>query len=222
MVFLGVMGAFFVDDWKSARQDGAMEVQYLQRMAEDLRGDSATMAGTWTRALEAKSGAMRVVGPYVRGQTRVVGDTLAFIHAVGLVGSGGFTAWQFSTPTMNDLEATGNLRVIRNAELRSGIVEYYRYLDMQLARIQARLPIYPMAVHALIPSEARDDIDMAMLREWNVGRALTRLRTEAFQDTFDQEANSAMFQATILPLLRAGNNDLLAAVATELQRLGGG
>ena len=220
MVFLGVMGAFFVDDWRSAREDRAMEVQYLQRMAEDLRGDSATMARNWTRALGVKLEAMRTVGPFIRGQTRVVGDTLAFISSVAAAGAGGFTAWQFQTPTMDDLKSTGNLRVIENTELRGAIVRYYRYLDSENARIQGRLPIYPMAVHALIPAEARENMDMAMVREWGVERILARIRTEGFRDTFDQESNSAMFQQSTLPRLQEEANRLLGQITAELRRLG--
>lgn len=220
MVFLGVMGAFFVDDWRSARQDRAMEVQYLQRMSEDLRGDSATMAVNWIRSLDLKLAAMERIGPYVRGQTRVVGDTLDFAQNVAAAGAGGFTAWQFQTPTMDDLKSTGNLRVIRDPQLRAHIVEYHRSLDSQVARVQGRLPLYPLAVHALIPAEARDRMDMAMVREWGAERMLARVRSEAFQDIFDQEANSAMFQATILPQLREANNRLLEQTVLELRRLG--
>lgn len=189
-----------------------MEAQYLERLAEDLRGDSAVMARNWSRSLEVKMEAIHTVGPFVRGQTRSVGDTLAFFRAVAAAGAGGFTAWQFQTPTMDDLRSTGNLRVIQDPELRGAIVDYYRGLDGQIARIQARLPIYPMAVHALLPSEARDAMDMEMVRRWGVERILSRIRAEDFQDTFNQEANSALFQLSVLPSLRERTNDLLARV----------
>ena len=179
------------------------------------------MARNWSRALDVKLEAMRTAGPYIRGQTSFVGDTLALITAVSAAGAGGFTAWQFQTPTMDDLKSTGNLRVIQNPELRGAIVEYYRFLDSQTARIQGRLPIYPLAVHALIPAEARGDMDMAMLREWGVERMLARIRSEAFRDIFDQEMNSAMFQALVLPGLAEDTVRLLGQITAELQRLGG-
>ena len=219
MVFLGVLGAFGVENWRISREERAMGVQYLQRLAEDLRGDSATMAGNWSRALDVKMEAMRAVGPFVRGQTRSVGDTLAFMTALAAAGAGGFTAWQFQTPTMDDLRSTGNLRVIGDPELRGAIVDYYRGLDAQAGRIRGRLPIYPMAVHALIPAEARDAMDMEMVRGWGVDRVLSRVRSEEFQDTFNQEVNSGLFQLSVLPSLLDRTNDLLARVEAALAAL---
>lgn len=220
MVFLGVMAAFAVEGWRTDREERAQERQYLERLAADLRSDSATIDRNWTRALEIKVSAIQAIGPYVRGQSREIGDTLAFIQAVAMVGAGGFTAWAFQTPTMEDLTATGNLRLIRDTALRAAISEHYRLIDSQKQRIAGRLPFYPMAVHALFPAEARSDLTMELLRAYGVGRILARIRTESFQDVLNQEENSALFQTSVLPGLGVATRELLVAVDAERARLG--
>jgi len=220
MVFLGVMGAFVVEGWRQDREDRETEVQYLERLAADLRRDSTTIENGWAPALERKLGAMREIEPFVRGRTREVGDTLAFIRNVALAGAGGFTAWNFDTPTWDDLTATGNLRLVHDPGLRDAIVSYYRFLDTETDRVQARLPIYPMAVHALIPAEVRDDVTMELLRSWDLRRILTRVRGDAFVDTLNQEYNSAVFQQLEVVRFREATHGLLRAVEGELGRHG--
>lgn len=144
MVFLGVMGAFMVEGWRAEREERPQEVLYLERLAVDLRQDSSTFDGGWIPALERKLAAMEAVGPYARGQTRSVGDTLAFLENVAAAGAGGFTAWAFDLPTFDDLMATGNLRLIEDAELRSRVVGHYRGIQVQRDRIITRISGYPM------------------------------------------------------------------------------
>lgn len=220
VVFLGVMSAFFVENWRTNREERTQERQYFDRLAADLRSDSATIDGSWSRALEVKLAAIRTIGPYVRGATEELEDTLAFARSVAAAGAGGFTAWAFQTPTMEDLSATGNLRLIRDGTLRGAIVEHYRLLDTQTARVTGRLPLYPMAVHAISPAEMRDSVTMDLLREWGLRRLLARVRTQEFQDVLNQEFNSAVFQVSVLPGLRDSTGRLLVAVEAERRRLG--
>jgi hypothetical protein len=221
MVFLGVMGAFLVDEWRERHEERAQEILYLERLVVDLRQDSSTIDAGWTPALERKLGAIAAIAPYARGRTRMVGDTLAFLRNVALAGAGGFTAWAFDTPTFDDLMTTGNLRLIRNADLRARIVAHYRGVEVEQARITARLPGYPNAVHAIFPAEERDAITMESVRDFGADRALVRIRTEVFVDLLNREYNSAVFQRTVVPRLRASTVETLGAVEEELVRLGG-
>jgi hypothetical protein len=219
MVFLGVMGAFLVDGWREHHEERAQEILYLERLAVDLRQDSATVDGGWAPALERKLGAIAAIAPYARGRTRVVGDTLAFLRNVALAGAGGFTAWHFDTPTFDDLMTTGNLRLIRDADLRAGVVGHYRNLEVQLDRVTARISGYPNAVHAIFPAEERDSITMESVRDFGADRALARIRSEAFVDVLNREYNSAVFQRWVIPPIRKSTLETLEAVEGELERL---
>lgn len=221
MVFLGVMGAFLVDGWREHHEERAQEILYLERLVTDLRQDSATIEAGLIPQVERKLDAIAAVAPYARGQTQVVGDTLAFLKNVALAGAGGFTAWGFDTPTFDDLMSTGNLRLIENSDLRSRIVAHYRGIEVQQTRISARLPGYPNAVHAIFPAEERDALTMESVRDFGAKRALARVRTEAFVDLLNREYNSAVFQRSIAPFLDTYTLELLKAVQEELARLGG-
>lgn len=220
MVFLGVLAAFMVDGWRQEREERAQEVLYLERLAVDLRQDSSTLDGGWSPGLERKLAAMAAIGPYVRGQTRSVGDTLAFLENVAAAGAGGFTAWVFDTPTFDDLMATGNLRLIENAELRSRVVGHYRRIQIQRDRIVTRISGYPMQVHAFYPSEERDRLTPESIRAFGIERALARVRSEAFVDVLNQEYNTARFQERLIPPMRTSTLETLVAVEGELRRLG--
>ena len=221
MVFLGVMGAFLVDGWRERSEEHAQEILYLERLATDLRQDSTTIEAGLMPQVERKLDAIAAIAPYARRRTDVVGDTLAFLRNVALAGAGGFTAWTFDTPTFDDLMSTGNLRLIQNADLRTRIVEHYRGVEVQQARMTARLPGYPNAVHAILPAEERDAITMMSVRDFGADRALARIRSEAFVDLLNREYNSAVFQRSVGPRLDASTLDLLNAVEGELSRLGG-
>jgi hypothetical protein len=222
MVFLGVMGAFVVDGLRQEREERVQEIQYLERLTLDLRRDSTTIERGWAPALARKLEAMEVIQPFVRGRTREIGDTLVFVRAVAAAGAGGFTAWNFDTPTWDDLTATGNLRLIHDPGLRDALVTYYRFLEGETARVRSRLPIYPMAVHALIPAEARDDVTLELLRSWDLQRILTRIRTEAFVDVLNQEYNSALFQQLEVARFREATRAILEAVEGHLAAHRGG
>jgi hypothetical protein len=63
------------------------------------------------------------------GQDSVDVEPIKFARAVSLLSRLTFPVQ--SRETINDLMSTGNLRIIRSDEIRSGIANYYSFVDMQ-------------------------------------------------------------------------------------------
>ena len=59
--------------------------------------------------------------------------------------------------------------------------------------MEARFTNYVPFVHAVVPAELRDDIDLGALEEFGTDYALRRLLTDDFRDLLNQEYNLLLF-----------------------------
>lgn len=217
-MFLGVFVALSAENWNTARAERAMERLYLEKLEAELVADSATVAQGLGEAMTRKFDAYAVVAPYTRGRSDEIGDTVAFFRNVAVLGVFGLTPMVFNRATYDELVSTGNLRVFRNGELRTALARYYAFQTVSANRLTARMPRYAMEVHALIPAEARDRLDAELLRSFDTGRALRRIRSEAFVDAMNQEINYGWFARSMKPRLAAAVDSTLVLVRTELGR----
>lgn len=132
IVVAGVLIALTVDEWRDDLFERTVEQSYLESLATDLRTDLAQIdtAVAWTTRHQREAEA--VLG-FLRESRPLEPDTLLLSVAVA--------GWQdpptFTTYTIDDLRSTGNLRVLRNHELRRVLADYYRSLQ-QYQRTDAR------------------------------------------------------------------------------------
>lgn len=121
VIILGVLIALGFDNVASARADRRLERQYLLRLSRDLRADSLMLANFRRTA--------RIGEQAARG-------LLSVLHASTAVAADSIVARSFSdatrgaylspnTPTIQELMSTGNLRVLKDAELRDALLTYY-------------------------------------------------------------------------------------------------
>ena len=125
IIVAGVLIALWVEQWREGLVDRRLERSYLESLATDLRADLAEFntASAWTMRHQHSA---RLVLEFISGSAAPHPDSL--IVAVGIAG------WQypptFSTHTIDDLRSTGNLRVLRNKDLKRAISDYYRALHL--------------------------------------------------------------------------------------------
>jgi hypothetical protein len=129
--FIVVMGVFIgieVANWNQARQDRQEERRYYSQLLVDLRGDLKTFAG-----------AERLAGLYDHAAELVIdrlngkappqaspGRMATAIHHAGWI----YIPYA-SRGTYNELVSTGNLRLLRDPELKSEIANYYAIFDRE-------------------------------------------------------------------------------------------
>lgn len=216
VVVLGVIIGLALNDWSAARGDRRLERQYLQRLQAELREDSVRTNGQWLPGFGRKSNALDTVYRTIHDQLPIT-DTVAFFKAVGMGGVSGMSGGGYtSRATFDDLKSTGNLRLIRNGDLRGEIVSFYNNAASQEDRIRARLSGYAMFVHGIYPAELRDSLDMPALRRTDVARAFRLLRSPEFDQKLHQEVNLTIFMKRTLRELAARNDTLLLHVTREL------
>lgn len=133
IIVAGVLIALSVDEWRGSLLDRSVERAYLESLVTDLRADGEEIdsAIAWTHRHQQEAEA---VLEFLGGSRDVDLDTLLLSIAVA--------GWQypptFTTYTIDDLHSTGNLRILRNGELRRVLSDYYRSLE-QYSRVDQRL-----------------------------------------------------------------------------------
>ncbi|MDH4107879.1 MAG: hypothetical protein OEW35_06155 [Gammaproteobacteria bacterium] len=125
VIVVGVLMALWVDQLREARVNAELEVEYLESLVTDLEADLASFdeAEVWMHRQEAA--AVIVLALYEGSPpTDNVADLVAAVETAG---------WQYSPSitrnTLDDLRSTGNLRLIRDPELRRAIAAYYAKVD---------------------------------------------------------------------------------------------
>lgn len=125
VIVVGVLLALWVDELREARKNAELEVQYLESLVTDLEADLVQFDETeaWMRRQEAA--AATVLALYEGSPpSEDVADLVAAVETAG---------WQYfpsiTRNTIDDLKSTGNLRLIRDPEMRRGIAAYYRTVE---------------------------------------------------------------------------------------------
>jgi hypothetical protein len=133
VIVLGVLIALWVDQLREARVNAELEVEYLESLVADLDADLAQFdeAEAWMRRSE--DAAATVLRLYEgAAPTGSPADLVAAVETAG---------WQMAPSitrnTIDDLRSTGNLRLIRDAEIRRAIADYYTDVENALGPLAA-------------------------------------------------------------------------------------
>ena len=159
IVVVGVLIALAVDSWRSEQRDERTEEQYLSSLLEDLDSDFAELERAGRQARASAAGA-RTVLDVVEGRAGTLpGDSLA--QAVEHAGFLYFPA--YFPYTFDELVSTGNLRIVRDPELRREIAAYYNLIESEkqwwdrYRGVQAR---YATAMQGILGPDIRSRITL--------------------------------------------------------------
>ncbi len=199
VIVLGVLIALALNDAWTERQERQLEISYLERLEREFGSDLAYIRETYLPGLERKKLALESIAPYVRGQLPVPEEPLEFLSNVSLGGVlGGSERLDFlSDATFRDLQSTGNLRLIRDTEIRAAITNYYLAIDNELTRLEGRNSGYVKFIHGVIPAELRDDMNMAAIENMGLEFALERLTSDEFRTITNAEYNKMLLMSNI-------------------------
>jgi hypothetical protein len=138
--------------------------------------------------------AIEAVGPVVRGFAPMPDDLEQFLRNVGKAAIGGVSpTYAVRREVFEDLISTGNLRLLRDPEIRTAIRSYYRSYDIRFQRTVERLTGYPEFVLGILPTELRDDLDQAAMATFNIDRAIEMIMSDQFETLLNREHNLAIF-----------------------------
>lgn len=129
IVVLGIFIGLQVDAWNDSRMERTLETEYLERLLDDMER-SIELQMEMLADDRAGQAAMDVIarginrGSFEPGEMNAVVDGLEWI--------GWVTRPATITITVNELQATGNIALIRSVELREALGEMELSLQMAL------------------------------------------------------------------------------------------
>lgn len=122
IVVVGVFVGIEVANWNQTRQDRQQEQRYYGQLLVDLRTDLETLAQA-ERLADIHDNAAQLVIDRLGGEVppkASLGRMAKAIHLAGFI----FIP-HASRGTYDELISTGNLRLLRNSQLKSQIAQYY-------------------------------------------------------------------------------------------------
>ena len=162
LVVLGVLAALMVDTWIGQRNDNNLSREYLARLADDLEAD--------LRSLEYRISFFNSVRSFGL-------QTLERLQSDGPVNQDAILAAYYASEifaflpienTYEDLQSTGNIRLLDDIELRLALASYYQKTnalsdDISQAYREVVRGVIPWKIQAAIRKNCptTDDIDDA-------------------------------------------------------------
>jgi hypothetical protein len=208
IVVLGVLIALWVNNWNERRTEARLEREYLSRLAEDLHADTA-MFRQMLQVAEAKEEDLQIIAPWLRSPTELP-DTIRFLRAI--IGSASLS-WAHPPvrrTTFQELENTGDLRLISDARLRVLIISYYFFAADEANRVDQRRTGYGRLSYQLVPhhgygrlglpldQEPGGSTDATFLESLSSGerkRLVSLARSSGLADLVQAEENFARFSS---------------------------
>ncbi len=128
VVVVGLVMAFQVDRWREAGNEREQEQNYLSRLTADIESDLPAIQF----AIELQTirlGMAKQLMAAVENPETAVEDPVLFLAAID---QAAFTYTPLlASHTFEDLRSTGNMRLIRNQELKAVLFDYYGFDQSQ-------------------------------------------------------------------------------------------
>jgi hypothetical protein len=204
LIVLGVVVALGIDRWVQEIDDNRSEREYLERLASDVRANEgifSSMLQDWEASQKAASDLLGMIeGTSARPSST---GLLVAVARAGATNTG-----LFRDASFQDLAATGNLRLIRDPELRTDLVHYFGQ------QIHAGRPAFDR-LDLRIRTFSREYLPTEWTRSW---RELCPRTTPAIECTTEDPPSTDLIwqaltqDAAMRRILRARENDAAQTV----------
>ena len=141
LVVIGILIALQINNWNQNRVNRQFEKDYLERFVLDLERDTS-LIGFIENGIERKEKDLIVVRSYLNEPNTILTDSVMHV----LDRSHGFGTDLPNarlTGTFQEIISSGQLRLIRNTELRNKITYFYSFWDHTYYRINNKRSDYP-------------------------------------------------------------------------------
>ena len=206
-IIVGVLAALAVNNAWQARADRISEREYLGAVIDEIRGNMTSVEGlvlTAGRAHDALEGSRRL-----RESGHLRDSASQFI--AGLVGGVTFIPTpNVSRAAMQDLVSTGNIKLIRNAELRRTILETYSSMEATLERIERAQRSIAPGLDALVARYLPPNTVSRGAQPMSIEVSRLPQDQPAIQSAASQIASDVMFQRE-LNADSAASNELVSS-----------
>ena len=222
IVVIGIVAALSLDNWNNERIDKGREIDYLNRLLNDIESDISSFARTSQAVIEKKQD-LELISGFARNQEGLEDSIVALVEALINSNRLGFSIPRGKATTFADLTNTGNIGLIRRAELRQNVLDYYQQRASSIRRIEKRMTEYPKLAYGIIPPglpsyrivpvSLAADVDLS---DDSVERIVAELQNPQFFLHLNAEQNYSSFLEGIMEDLGAHAEQLRDALRSEL------
>lgn len=154
LVVIGILIALQINNWNAYQKDRKMEKHYYESFLEEMRADSSFIHGYWAWAYPQKIAGLQLARHYVLHNVEVT-DTIDFIDKIGKGGLLSRAPFFENAGAYKDIISTGNLRLIRNKDLRLQILNYYTLVDNTIKYMDNLRTDYSTFTNSMVPYDPR-------------------------------------------------------------------
>jgi len=135
VIVISILLAFGIDAWWDATLERGLEREYLTRLEADLESGRTRIDLYGTRFSDVADAVEQLIGRLA--SSAPIPDTTELVALAVKAGRTGFSS-DFLTydATYQELLSTGNLGVIRDADLRQALVEHFRVARALVEEVQ--------------------------------------------------------------------------------------
>lgn len=154
VIVIGVLVALGVESWREDVADRALELEYLERLQNDFHVDSVRIASAIEATAVQQSHIDAALVALEGSGTSTKDDLLSIFMASRSILSREIGA------TFQELFGTGQLRLVRNSDLRIRLVDFYSYLSIAVVAapgLDDRIP-YRDIVRGEMPPKLQEAI----------------------------------------------------------------
>ncbi len=224
IVVIGIIAALSLDNWNNERLDRGRETEYLIRLKSDIESDLSEFA-LISQAVVEKRRDLELISRFARNPEGIEENIVPFLEALINGNRLGFNIPRGKATTFSDLTNTGNLGLIRRADLRRSILDYYQQRTSSIRRIETRMTEYPGRAYGIIPPELPSyrigpvtlpaDVQIS---EDSIEHIVTELQSLQFFLNLNAEQNYSSFLEGVIEDLGAQAEQLLDALRSELSQ----
>jgi hypothetical protein len=149
IVIAGVLTALSVDQWNSDRLDRLEEGRIVERLTFDLNTDLEAVA-IMLRSLDNKEASLLRVNAVLAAADAPPQDPAEFLRDIVVGANYGWNQYEVRRTTISELIGSGKLTLIRDAQLRVKIADYYDSARANHQRIDERETAYPQISYQLV------------------------------------------------------------------------
>ncbi len=215
IVIAGVLTALAVDQWNSDRLDRIEEGQIVERLTFDLNTDLQKFA-IMLRSLDDKEASLLRVNAVLAAADAPPQDPAEFLRDVVVGANYGWNQYEVRRTTINELIGSGKLTLIRDAQLRVKIADYYDSARTRRQRIDERETAYPHISYQLVrranEGTLKSDSNVVELDldDAEVGKIVADVFNSSLKSHVNAELNLARFIRAIAVRLQIKCRDLIA------------
>lgn len=149
VIVAGVLVALAVDEWRESLRDRIAEVEYVERLVEDVRADTAELSSALVRGREKDVRLQRLI----RLSESDMGDPEGVALAAEDLDRSQGWGWEYPTArrvTFEELLSVGGLGLIEDVRVREAINGYYWWHEDTEDRVEARRSDLPRLAYSLV------------------------------------------------------------------------